>query len=59
MQPNASNMLQLHSRIDRDHCAINEQFKQKEVEELTEKTANRSAFAGIRRDYQAAQEMNA
>jgi hypothetical protein len=52
-------MLQLHSRIDRDHCAINEQFKQREVEDLTEETANRSAFEGIRRDYLAAQEMNA
>ena len=59
MQPNASNLLQLQSKIDKDHYAINEKFKQKEVEDLTEKTGNRSAFVGLRRDYLSAQEMRA
>jgi uncharacterized protein YgiM (DUF1202 family) len=54
MQPNSSNLLKLQSKIDRDHCAINEQFKQKEVEDLTEKTGNRSAFVGLKRDYLSA-----
>jgi uncharacterized protein YgiM (DUF1202 family) len=59
MKPNSSNLLQLQSKIDREHYAINEQFKQKEVEDLTEKTGNRSAFVDLKRDFLSAQEMRA